>query len=178
MGGRHTKHRQSERKEKDDRNAHWYVVQKNTATWHWSGDDWTMEEIGRRVWLTTVYMCDKEGRYPMGGTWATDWISRKTFTHGFWVDDGGVEGELKWIGINLSHWRMSLTGTYIRRRWISPFELCESTMWTNGKNREGWTSGKIAKRSGWEWAGGPNIYSPRGNDRAQIWCGDPKQIRR
>ena len=69
---------------------------------------WAVEELGDKVQLTTLYICRGDGRLhhiEMG---------RES------------ETEERWRGISLVYWYLAITGTYMRRKWISPFDLYES----------------------------------------------------
>ena len=97
--------------------------------WHLglASEKWAVGELGDRVWLTAHYICKREGRMhhiEMGQAAATK------------------EG---WIGISLEYWYLAITGTYVRNRWISHFDLFESMMWRNIQQMRT----EKPERSGW-----------------------------
>ena len=79
---------------------------------HWhpglASEERAIADIGDRVRSTTLYICKGDGR-----------LRQLELER-----EAGIEE--KWIGVSLEYWHLTMTGTYMRRRWISPFDLRES----------------------------------------------------
>ena len=63
-------------------------------------------------------------------------MSNGCFRNGKWIGPGGNSKEGEWKAISLGRWVLSLSGTYLRRRWTSPVDLSDATMWNDNKYKE------------------------------------------
>ena len=77
-------------------------------------DEWIMDEMGPRVWITAPGACEKEGRYPIKGAMAMGAIGERE-------EDDRIRR-----GIRPGRWYLCIAGTFARRKWISPFDLHEA----------------------------------------------------
>ena len=90
--------------------------------WHFglSASAWSVADIGLRVFITALYICRREGRlHQLEG-------------------ESEAKSEEKRRGICMEYWYIALTGMYMRRRWISPFDL-----W--GHSRDETSNGEVLK---------------------------------
>ena len=87
--------------------------------WHFGLDasTWSIEAIGGGIWLTALYICKRAGR-PHQSQWESE-----------------SRSEEKRRGISLEYRRLSITGKYMRHRWISPFDLWGAFMWRPNRQR-------------------------------------------
>ena len=90
---------------------------------HWHlrlpSGEWPIEDIGERVWLTSLYICKREGGASSIGV----------------RERSRVDG--KWRGVSLEYRYLTSMGTYVRNRWVSPFGLWGSLMWRSKQERSG-----------------------------------------
>ena len=76
-----------------------------------------MSEMDPTVWLKTLYFCEKKETS----------MNRKTTTEGI----GGDEAVAMRNRICHRRGYLDIAGTFMRPKWISPFDLYEATIWTN-----------------------------------------------
>ena len=92
-------------------------------------DRWDIEEMGRRIWLAALYLRHRAGRY--------NHPERTT-------ESQEIEGA--WKGISLEYWHLSMTGTYMRHRWMAPRDryeelICGDRHHSNPENMMGYAIG-------------------------------------
>ena len=111
-----------------------------------SGEGFEVGKVGN-ISHTPAYWRGKDGGYPREVKKLTDWVSAENPTYGRWINgQRGVERDS--TDRNQSgRWFVSLSGTCLRRMWISPFDLYLSTMRMCGKNR-GFEGGRLNRAGG------------------------------